>query len=193
MGEYVYNNSLSSQSGQTIIEVLIALSTAVVIVAASTLAVLTAINNASYTQTQNSATRYAQEGIEFVRYLRGSNFTEFDQLVGNTTYCLDKGGTSLYEASKSCNNQPSCGDNVEKYSRSVVITKTFNKCAPSVGGGTPVPVNTGAQVTVTVSWTDSKCPTACPCHQSQLVSCLSDYSVVGAPADPTNTPTPTPL
>ena len=179
------------EKGQTIIEVLIALSTAVVIVAASTSVVLKAISNAKYTQTQNSATRYAQEGIEFIRYLRSTNFKEFDDLTSTDPYCLDKDATSLYLGNKNVCGQTSCGNNLENYSRAVYIEQDSAYCAPaSVGPLTPTPVNTSAKVTVIVSWTDSQCSNYCPCHESKLISCLSDYAVIGVPTDPTNTPTP---
>jgi Tfp pilus assembly protein PilV len=183
----------SLQSGQTLIEVLVALSTAVVIVSAGTLTVITALRNAEQTQIQNTATRYSQEGMEFMRYLRDSNYTEFTDLIEGPTYCLDKNATSVYTAYKtSACGIASCEQNVDLYSRSIIFDRDSPYCAPLAPSLlVPTPVNTATKVTVIVSWTDSRCPNACPCHESKLVSCLSDYTIAPTPGD-NNTPTPTP-
>jgi hypothetical protein len=182
--------------GQTIIEVLVALSTAVIIVSATTVAVLTALHNAQHTQVQNTATRYSQEGLEFMRYLRDSNYIQFTNIADDTLYCLDKGATAVYKATdpNTCGGSfpVKCGDNLDLYSRSIVIHKNAPNCAPIPP--TPpgvVPVNTSSEVTVMVSWTDGQCPSACPCHESKLVSCLSDYTIAPTLGD-NIPPTPTP-
>lgn len=175
--------------GQTMIEVLVALTTMVVIISAITLSVITALRNVEYSRTQNSATRYAQEGMEFIRFLRDSNYTQFTNLTANTLYCLDKGKNSLYST-----NAASCGDNVDFFSRSIVLEKNSSYCvAITPPAPTPVPLNTSIKVTVIVSWTDSKCEASGRCHEAKLVSCLSDYTIAPTPGvNVTNTPTPTP-
>jgi hypothetical protein len=131
-----------------------------------------------------------------MRYLRDSNYIEFTTLNNNTLYCLDKGATSLYKATtiNTCGGTfgVRCGDNLDLYSRSVVVRKNAVSCSPL----TPTPpavvvANTSTEVTVMVSWTDAQCPSACPCHESKLVSCLSDYTIAPTPGD-NIPPTPTP-
>ncbi|MBI3069818.1 MAG: hypothetical protein HYY87_00750, partial [Candidatus Levybacteria bacterium] len=55
------------QKGQTLIEVLLALGTAVVVLSATVVAVLSALNNAQFSKNQSLATQYAQEGMEVMR------------------------------------------------------------------------------------------------------------------------------
>jgi len=180
--------------GQTIIEVLVALTTAVVIVSAITIAVITSLRNVEYSRTQNTATRYAQEGMEFMRFLRDSNFSKFAVLTANTRYCLAKGETSL-----TATNASDCGDNVDYFSRSIVMEDNSEYCA-AIPPPAPNPpsLNTSRKVIVLVSWTDNKCiddqgESTGRCHKASLVSCLSDYTVVSTPGiNAANTPTPTP-
>ena len=169
-------NDFFSQ-GQTIIEVLVALTTAIVIVSAITMAVITALRNVEYTKAQNTATRYAQEGMEFMRFMRDSNYTLFFiELKGGVSYCLDKGATVLYEP---CSTTTS---NVDLFLRTITLEENSPYCAAiSQPPPTPTPVNTSIKVTVSVSWTDSKCASSARCHESKLVSCLSDYRVVPTP------------
>lgn len=180
-----------TERGQTLIEALVALSTAVVIVSAITLSLLTSLRNVQHTETQSLATRYSQEGMEYMRFFRDGNYAAFDALQGNTTYCLGKRKINLEESSTSYTN-PNCGDNVDLFSRAIVIDKDSAECAPlTPPPPTPVPLNTAAKVTVIVSWTDSACPNSSRCHTSVLESCFSNYTVVSTPGD-TSTPTPTP-
>lgn len=186
------DNSQFFQSGQSIIEALVALSTAVVIVSAITLAILTALRNSQHTQTQNLGTRYAQEGMEFMRFLRNSDYATFNALQENKTYCLGKDARTLDESSSSPYTDPNCGDNVDLFSRAIILDKTSDDCAALTPlPPTPVPTDVPTKVIVIVSWTDSQCPNSTRCHQSRLESCLSDYTVVPTPGD-NNTPTPTP-
>lgn len=161
--------------GQTIIEVLVALTTAIVIVSAITMVVITALRNVEYTKAQNTATRYAQEGMEFMRFMRDSNYTLFNGLAGGVPYCLDKGATVLYAPCPTTSN-------VDLFLRTITLEKNSLYCAAaSLPTPTPTPLNTSTKVTVSVSWTDSKCASSTRCHQAKLVSCLSDYTVVPTP------------
>jgi len=75
------------QLGQTLLEALIALSTAVVIISAMTVIVLSSLSNAQFSRNQNQATLYAQQGIEFLKNLAQSDWASF---TANTqvNYCL---------------------------------------------------------------------------------------------------------
>jgi len=173
--------------GQTIIEVIVALTTSVVIIAAISIAVITALRNTEYSSSQNTATRYAQEGIEFLRFMRDSNFPQFKQLAeANVSYyCLAKGATTLTVSPlgevKPCTDSSVIIDNI--YSRKIEFSSNDAYCRPlqppsPTPPATPIPTiaNTSKKVTVTVSWTDGKCTNSEFCHQARSVSCLSDYT-----------------
>src|SRR3990167_5556502 len=87
------NNMKKKQSGQTLLEALIALATAVVIISAMTVVVLSSLSNAQFSKNQNQATLYAQQGIEFLKNLSQSNWTTFT--TNNGSYCLSQDSTTL--------------------------------------------------------------------------------------------------
>lgn len=61
---------LKDSRGQTMIEVLVALSIAVVVIGALAIATIVSIRNASFAENQTKATKLAQEGIEKVKIIR---------------------------------------------------------------------------------------------------------------------------
>lgn len=156
------------QEGQTLVEILVALAAAVTIVTAITIAVITALSNAQTSKNQNLATQYAQEGIEIARGLRNTNFQSFIDSASTSTfyYCLPKGSRTLIAKGLAC------PQNVDTFVREVAITKNSASCD-----------STQTDVTVSVSWNDGKCtnPSNPFCHQVQLVTCLSDYTVLPTP------------
>lgn len=152
---------MTVRSGQTLIEVLIALAVIAVVISAVTVIVTSALNNAQFSTKQNLATKFAQEGAELVRSLRDNNYASFQSASG--TYCIAKGQTTLGSAQASC---PTA--NVDSFIRSIQITQAA--CAANV-----------ARVIVTVSWTDGKCQTGIYCHSSQQNFCLSTVNPVQGP------------
>jgi type II secretory pathway pseudopilin PulG len=146
--------------GQTLIEVLVALATAGIVITAITVVVTASLNNAQFTRDQNAATNYAQQGMELVRELRDSDLVTFRSYTG--TYCLAKSQTALGTS------QSSCAKNVDAFTRSVVIDQTG--CGAN-----------NAKISVSVSWTDGKCPANNNCHSVPLVTCLSTVSTITAP------------
>ena len=159
------------QNGQTLIEALVALGAAVLVLSAITVAVISALNNTQYTKNQNLATQYAQQGIEIMRQISDSNWTSFSAYNAGR-YCLAKGDTSpcpLGSSIGSCSiiQSTSCGQNYGIFVREVDIAQGSNvSCAAGSIG-----------VSVTVSWSDSKCNASSPyCHNVMLKSCLSDHN-----------------
>lgn len=73
----------NSQKGQSLIEVIIALTVGVFVVTALTFSVIFALRNANFAKTSAQATKLAQEGIERVRTGRGRNqcINDLDQDV----------------------------------------------------------------------------------------------------------------
>lgn len=61
---------MCSEKGQTLIEVIVAITAGVLVVAALTFAVIFSLRNAKFSQNQNQATKLAQEGLEKVRSIR---------------------------------------------------------------------------------------------------------------------------
>lgn len=64
---------MQNQRGQTLIEVMIALTIGVLVIGALAIATVVSIRNATFSQNQTQAAKYAQEGIELVRTTRDRN------------------------------------------------------------------------------------------------------------------------
>jgi len=144
-------------SGQTLIEVLVALGIIAIIVTALTSVVVTSLGSSRYSKDQNLATQYAQEGLEIMRNLRDSDYVDFRNIPSGS-YCLDKNSTVL---------SPDCfSANVDSFIRKVIIT--HDGCDIGV-----------SRVEVSVSWNDSRCSSANTyCHESSLPTCLSSVNPV---------------
>lgn len=153
--------------GQTLIEVLLALGVAVVVLSATVVAVLSALNNAQFSKNQNIATQYAQEGMEVMRKMRNSNWAVFS-LLSTDQYCLDQNSTALSGRNRTiqgcAGGSSSNGQNVGIFARRVDIEKDSSLC----GGSNQT------KVTVLVSWASNKCTDTnnLYCHKIELVSCL---------------------
>lgn len=172
------------EKGQTLIEVLAAFGVAVVLVAAIAIAVVSALSNAQFSKNQNLATQYAQQGMEIIRQMRNNDFAAFNVLSGD--YCLDKNSNT--PRSKGLG----CGQNIDNiFVREVGIEKNSLSC--------PIEGSDETRVTVSTSWSDSKCTDKSNlfCHSAKFVSCLSNVNVVATPGNnpipptPTSTPAPT--
>lgn len=162
---------MKNEGGQTLIEVLAAFGVAVVLVAAIAIAIVSALSNAQFSKNQNLATQYAQQGMETIRRMRNNDFAAFDTL--SSSYCLDKDSTTP--------SREPCKfiDNI--FIREVKIRTTLSSCLDAT------------EVTVSTSWSDSKCtdPTNLYCHSAKFVSCLSNVNVVATPGENPIPPTPT--
>lgn len=149
------------QKGQTLIEALVALTTAIFVVSAITIVVINALNNSQYSKNQSMASQYAQQGIEFIRQKRDNDWNTFNGYSGS--YCLDSNLTFATMAI-------SCPQNVGSFVRQIDIVKNSDGCL--ITGASKA-----TKVTVIVSWNDSKCPEGnLFCHESKLISCLSDIT-----------------
>ena len=148
--------------GTTLIEVLIALAAAVVVITAVTILSVSSLNNVQFVRNQDSATKYAQEGMEIVRSIRNGDYVGFRAYSG--LYCLPLNDIALTTSG-------SCGTpNIEeRFIRSVQIDQ-------NAGCGVNL-----VRATVTVAWTDGKCSSGTYCHNSTLTSCLSTVNPIAAP------------
>jgi len=156
-------------SGQTLIEIILALSVVVMVITGITFAITSSLKNATFSKNQNLATSYAQQGMEIVRAIRDNSWDIFDSL--NEWNCLAENSTQLVQRTGSdCNGQ----GNVGIFIREIRIQGNNPDCTPGAG-------NTKA--TVLVQWSDSICrnPDNSYCHEVELVSCFTNTNVVPIP------------
>ena len=123
-----------SSNGQTLIEVMVAMTVGVLVLTAITSSVLTSLVNSRVSNESNEAAQIAQEGIEIARSSR---------TAAAGTYCLDQGVSKLTGIPQgTCTTANVSG----KYIRSVdVVAGTASDCGIDVN-----------KTVVTVKWTDSK-------------------------------------
>jgi Tfp pilus assembly protein PilV len=177
-----------NQKGQSLIEALIALGAAVIIVAAITIAVITAVGNSDFSKYQNLATGYAQQGIQIVT--QKSQLDWVDTATYSGTWCLPQGTTDFYTSLGGA----TCPVNVtDKFVRELDFTKISPCATPNANSPccTPSslpdssspqfcannPAACSSQVKVTVKWTDGKCSESLPfCHHVILDSCITDIN-----------------
>lgn len=164
-----------SQIGQTLIEVLVALSVISIIVTSITIAVITSLNNAEFVKNQNLATEYAQQGMEEIRFMRNTNYTSFTGLNGQ--YCLKDTCTQIVPSSQDCGTLGgnNCGSNVSTiFDREVDVYS---------GNVVQNPCKYGTSVTSTVSWADNKCTNRNNpyCHVVKLATCFTAGDVILGP------------
>jgi Tfp pilus assembly protein PilV len=182
-----------NQKGQSLIEALIALGAAVIIVAAITIAVITAVGNSDFSKYQNLATGYAQQGIQIVT--QKSQLDWVDTATYSGTWCLPQGTTDFYTALGGA----SCSINVaDKFVRELDFTKVPPSCDTSTPCCSPDAQYAAAaaadsdfcavgpthhselcssQIKVTVKWTDGKCSESLDfCHHVILDSCITDIN-----------------
>jgi hypothetical protein len=164
----------SDQNGQTLIEALIALTGAVIVLGALTVAVASSLSNATFLTAQNKAGKYAQQGMEYIRYLRNTDATTFlSYASGNNARCLpeDTGlcptgidGTCISGA-PGASGPGLCLVNVAgQFKRTVAFLRPSPRCDP-----------TETEVTIDVYWTSGKCTSSNTfCHVSELKSCFND-------------------
>lgn len=154
--------------GQTLIEVLIALAVAVLIISAISIAVVSSLNNAIFSKNQNLATQYAQEGMEVMRRVKTTKWSEFNAYTSGD-YCLDNGSTSLRV--REGNN---CGQNIDIFMREVYLEDTSSECQNAY---------TSTKLKVSVYWSDGKCKDAINpfCNKAEVVSCFNDANVIQSP------------
>jgi Tfp pilus assembly protein PilV len=168
-----------NQRGQTLLEVLLAFSVSILVLSAVILGIITSLSNTQYTKNQGLADSYAQEGVSVIRKIRDSSWYDFSNnlksFTTNVKYCLDK-DLKFNEVSLTQN----CSGNVYGvgasgiFSREVVFEHNSSSCCPDNTKVCDISVR-GSKITVTVSWSDGKCPVGTPlCHKVDLITCLAN-------------------
>lgn len=160
-------------SGQTLIEIILALSVAVAVITGITFAITSSLKNATFSKNQNLASLYAQEGLEVVRAIRDRSWASFTSLPGGPNFCLPQNSTTLVGRSGlDCDGE----GNVGIFIREIMLNNNHPDCAGAA--------NTKVKVTVLVKWSDSICPSTMPfnyCHEVKLVSCFTQIDTVPTP------------
>jgi type II secretory pathway pseudopilin PulG len=156
---------MNKQKGQIMVEALIALGVAVVIIAAITSMIISALSSAVAAKNQDLATQYAKQGMEVLRNMSKTNWTKFSSIDSGDTPCLDKDSNEPTEIK--VGEQKDCGQNIDAFFiRRIDIDKTLaSKCSDSI------------MIKVSVFWRDSKCTSDdLFCHSVNLESCFSNVN-----------------
>lgn len=77
----------SAKLGQTIVELLVALGIATLVIIALVSLATTSLSNVTFSRTQGEATRFARDGMEWLRSERDKDWEAFAERAGNT-WCL---------------------------------------------------------------------------------------------------------
>lgn len=80
--------SLKNNFGQTLFEVVVAVSVAVLVITGILTAVALSLANAEFARRQAEATRYGQEAIEWLRKERASGWSSFSSHASTPAWCL---------------------------------------------------------------------------------------------------------
>ncbi len=147
--------------GQTLIEVLAALTILAIIAVSVTAIVTSSLNNSQFAKNKTLATKYAQQGMEAMRELRNNDYSQFRTYSG--TYCLSVIPAVL------ATRPPCTTPNVANFLRTVDM---------GLGG---CGANT-TRVIVMVSWSDGRCPASnLYCHTESHDSCFSTLNPIQGP------------
>lgn len=156
----------TENTGQTLIEVAVALSVMLIALAAISMAVITSLNNSQFIKNQSIAKQYAQQGMEAIGNLRNNNIVSFNSYNG--LGCMDQNNV-ISPTTGNCGGVNIGGS----FIRQVQFTKGASDCS------------SGTLVSVTVFWSSSKCDPSTPasrfCHKSQLVSCFREQNSATSP------------
>jgi Tfp pilus assembly protein PilV len=150
---------LKNQQGQSLIEVVIALSIAIVVAVAFTNVTITSVRNAQFAKNQNLATKYAQQTIEYIRAIRDQ-----DRIVGypnsgdtwsalwNTTIGTTGQCFNLQKATIQLARATSCASDDTIADKDGTNTIFLREIKISDDGT----IREKKNIDVTVYWTDSK-------------------------------------
>lgn len=156
-----------NNKGQTLIEVVVALSVVMLILAAISVAVTTSVSNSTYLKNHNLASKHAQDGIEHIRHLYENQENFFASFSAGATYFMDE-NDYIYQGFFEPNLD-------SQFVREVMFEPSV-ECDENTSGLDEL------RVTVEVFWTSGKCardlsnPTLEDryCHKSELITCFTE-------------------
>ncbi|MBI3486390.1 hypothetical protein HY025_05645 [Candidatus Daviesbacteria bacterium] len=168
---------LKLESGQSLLEITVALSVAAIAIGALTITTLIGLKNSQFSQNQVLATKYGQEELEIIRSMRDRNI------------CVQSGSVKYFWNDSDLTLQPTLwGSDFGSQTFYLVSNPPDGVCqltdvAPGTGTGelalankfkrTASIINISAdqkKFTVKVAWSDSS-----GTHQSNLETILSNY------------------
>ena len=159
----MHNNNF--EKGQSLVEVVVALSIAVLIVIAFTNATLVAVRDAQFAKNQNQATRIAQRSLELIRAVRDQD-NEVDSGTWNSLWgssSLNSGKCYiLNETDATLTSATNCNDTSDQQIDSVFKRKIRLTNSPSTPGK--------IDVYVKVYWTDGR-----GTHASETTTLLTNW------------------
>lgn len=156
----------SSQTGQSLIEVIVAATVGILVLTALTFATLFSLRNANFSKTSAQATKLAQEGIEMVRTLRDRD--------GSVIFTADSTTTSKFSDLWGIQMSNSCTPCY--FSLTSGLNQSVATSFDNLGNGLERQIqisedatnwNIQKIVTVIVRWIDSTGP-----HESKLTTIL---------------------
>lgn len=165
---------LNNESGQSLMEVLLAFGVSILIMGAIVSRVIASLDNAQYSKNQNLATTYAQEGLDIVRRIRDASWIDFENRVDGN-YCLPSNTSNLavYDGNE-CKTPALLLDNL--FARKIEIYHSAADCADASG------TIDGSLVIVTTSWPSGKCTNTAAvgpyCNKVQLDTCLLNIRAI---------------
>ena len=159
------------ERGQTLIEVIIAIALCGLVLVGVAKLIASSFTNVDFSEEQVNASNIAQQGMAIIGNLHDTDYTTFQNHVGNT-YCLGQNQdiTTISASAVPCAT-PNAGPNPSSY--------TYIRSIALQNGGSCSGTN-NVQVTVKVQWNDKDCGSSSYCHSSQLVSCYSNANVAPA-------------
>lgn len=179
------SNHLTNDSGQSLVEVIVAATVGIIVVVALTFATIFSLRNANFAQTSAQATKLAQEGIERVKTGRDrnssitGNFSISGQSIGswsdnnlwtneispncipNCYFNINPSGELQYLTAAP--SIPSNAELIDKFQRVVVLSDNSSLLPDGITPSYKIQKT----VTVIVTWTDTTGP-----HESRLATIL---------------------
>lgn len=153
---------IKKQSGQTLFELIMAISVCVVIVTAIVVVTTNSLSNSTFSKNNAGATRFSQEALEWVRSERDKNWTTVYEKSGTVSqyYCLP---SLTWPTAGACGANQSIPNTV--FLRQISLTRRDLDGNISNGQET-------VEVFVVVSWNDGS-----GLHQSTLTTQFTDWKV----------------
>jgi hypothetical protein len=184
-------NLSRNETGQTLLEILLAFSVSILVLSAVILGIITSLSNTQYSKNQSLANSFAQEGMAIIRKIRDSNLDKFS-LFGeftpsdHTIYCLGPNQTDLNNEDKLTSAYQNCWAKKPVptggiFSREIRFEHQSPNCCfdNTQTCGTD---RRGSKATVTVAWSDNKCLAGNPfCHKVELITCFSNIDRKSTP------------
>lgn len=178
--------------GSTLIEAILAIAIVTIVLSAVVVAVVSSVNNSQSSTDRSFALDYAEEGLDYLRDLKGEDFAGFTTTYNLKTplssnyYCLsdDDGAVPDSDLSVCATSGPGTGNVAEgKYLRKVFIHYNPPPAA-SPGGRDPLNnikcAGSGIFASSIVYWTDSKCKDGTYCRSVELNTCFYNTSALSS-------------